>query len=228
MAHGTTSLVFRATQERLNRTVAIKLLLGEGMDTGGTSAASIARELETMVRLSAQPHIVSIIDTGRTAEGRHYTVMEYCEDGSYAQILQSRGPLPVDDVVEVGLAIGEALHAAHQAGIIHRDVKPSNILRSRFGPALADFGIARAPDELAGTLTREMMTPHHASPRRCCTRPSRPRPMCTVSRRRCGRCSSATRRWSTRPTPTWTCTPSATRSCTTRCRPCPATTCPPG
>ena len=47
---------------------------------------------------------------------------------------------------------------------MHRDVKPSNILRSRFGPALTDFGIARAPDELSGTLTREMMTPHHASP----------------------------------------------------------------
>ncbi|GAA1769105.1 protein kinase domain-containing protein [Luedemannella helvata] len=164
IAHGTTSLVFRATQERLNRTVAIKLLLGSGMDTGGTTEAAIARELETMVRLSAQPHIVSIIDTGQTAEGRHYTVMEYCEGGSYAQILSDRGPLPVDDVVEVGIAIGEALHAAHQAGIIHRDVKPSNILRSRFGPALADFGIARAPEELAGTLTREMMTPHHASP----------------------------------------------------------------
>src|SRR5690606_21665580 len=68
------------------------------------------------------------------------------------------------DVIDVGIKIGEALHAAHQAGIVHRDVKPSNILRSRFGPALTDFGIARAPDELSATLTREMMTPHHASP----------------------------------------------------------------
>jgi hypothetical protein len=114
--------------------------------------------------LSSQPHIVSIIDTGVTDDDRPYIVMEYCEGGSYNQILRREGPLPVADVVEVGITIGEALHAAHQAGIVHRDVKPSNILRSRFGPALTDFGIARAPDELGTTLTREMMTPHHASP----------------------------------------------------------------
>jgi serine/threonine protein kinase len=161
IAHGTTSLVFRAVQERLDRTVAIKLLL---VDQAATSREAASRELATMVRLSAQPHIVGVIDTGTTADGRPYTVMEFCEGGSYAQILAERGPLPVDEVVEVGTTIGEALHAAHQAGVIHRDVKPSNILRSRFGPALADFGIARAPDELSGTLTREMMTPHHASP----------------------------------------------------------------
>jgi len=161
IAHGTTSLVFRAVQERLERTVAIKLLL---VDQAVTTPEAVARELATMVRLSAQPHIVSIIDTGVTDAGQPYTVMDFCEGGSYAQILSDHGPLHVDDVTEVGIKIGEALHAAHGVGIIHRDVKPSNILRSQFGPALADFGIARAPEELASTLTREMMTPHHASP----------------------------------------------------------------
>ncbi len=160
IAHGTTALVFRATQRRLNRLVAIKVIT---VDTGSTSV-NAQRELQTTVALSSQPHIVSIIDTGVTNDDRPFIVMEYCEGGSYAQILRHRGPLPVTDVIDVGVSIGEALHAAHQAGIVHRDVKPSNILRSRFGPALTDFGIARAPDELAGTLTREMMTPHHASP----------------------------------------------------------------
>jgi hypothetical protein len=160
IAHGTTALVFRAIQTKLNRPVAIKVIT---LDTGSVPV-NAERELATTVALSSQPHIVSIIDTGVTADDRPYIVMEYCEGGSYAQILRQRGPLPVDDVVEVGIKIGEALHAAHQVGIVHRDVKPSNILRSRFGPALTDFGIARAPDELSGTLTREMMTPHHASP----------------------------------------------------------------
>ncbi len=160
IAHGTTALVFRARQARVNRLVAIKVITA---DTGSVPV-NAARELATTVALSSQPHIVSIIDTGMTDDDRPFIVMEYCEDGSYGQILRGQGPLPVDQVVEVGIKIGEALHAAHEAGILHRDVKPSNILRSRFGPALTDFGIARAPDELGGTLTREMMTPHHASP----------------------------------------------------------------
>src|SRR5262245_45443277 len=160
IAHGTTALVFRAIQTTLNRPVAIKVIT---IDTGSIPV-NAARELATTVALSSQPHIVSIIDTGITDDDRPYIVMEYCEGGSYAGILRRNGPLPLEDVLEVGVKIGEALHAAHQVGIVHRDVKPSNVLRSRFGPALTDFGIARAPDELGSTLTREMMTPHHASP----------------------------------------------------------------
>ena len=162
IAHGSTAMVFRATQIRLNRTVAIKVLL---VDDVMTTAANVARELETTVALSSQPHIVSIIDTGVTDDGSPYIVMEYCEGGSYAQILKRRGPLPLAEVLEVGVKIGEALHAAHEVGIIHRDVKPPNILRSRFGPALTDFGIARAADDGGvATSTLDKLTPQHASP----------------------------------------------------------------
>ena len=158
---GSTSLVFRAVQSRLSRTVAIKVLLVDG---DGTTHAQYQRELETTVLLSSQPHIVGIIDTGATAAGQPYIVMEYCPGGSYAQILKQRGPLPVDEVVDVGAKIAEALQAAHDVGVLHRDVKPSNILRSAFGPALADFGIARAAHQLFGTDSLDRMTPYHASP----------------------------------------------------------------
>ncbi|GAA5188641.1 hypothetical protein GCM10023322_39780 [Rugosimonospora acidiphila] len=158
---GSSSLVFRAVQTRLSRTVAIKVLLVDG---DSALQAMYQRELETTVLLSSQPHIVGIIDTGTTSAGNPYIVMEYCPGGSYAQILRQRGPLPVDEVVDVGMKVAEALQAAHDVGVLHRDVKPSNILRSAFGPSLADFGIARAPHMLSSTMSVNRMTPHHASP----------------------------------------------------------------
>ncbi|NUS72489.1 MAG: protein kinase [Corynebacteriales bacterium] len=160
IAHGSSAIVYRARQDRLKRQVAIKLLL---VDDVMTTLANVEFELETLVRLSQQAHIVGIIDTGITDAGQPFIVMEYCEGGSYAQILKDHGPLPLEDVVEVGIKIGEALHAAHDVGIIHRDVKPHNILKSRFGPQLTDFGIAYA-DELSATTTFMKLTPHHASP----------------------------------------------------------------
>lgn len=161
VAHGSTAFVYRAVQERLDRTVAVKVLL---VDDDMTTADSIEKELEATVAVSNHPHIVSIIDTGATEDGRPYIVMEYCDGGSYSAILKAGGPLPVDDVIDVGVKIGLALQAAHSADILHRDVKPQNILRGQYGPALADFGIARAPAALSATETIDKLTPLHASP----------------------------------------------------------------
>lgn len=161
ISRGSTAKVYRAEQDRLHRPVAIKVLR---VDDVMTTLDQVEQELATTVSLSQQPHIISIIDTGNTDAGRPYIVMEYCEDGSYAHLMAQRGPLPIDEVVDVGIKVAEALQAAHEAGIIHRDVKPQNILRSRFGPALTDFGIARAANDLSGTITLNKLTPHHASP----------------------------------------------------------------
>lgn len=161
VAHGSTAFVYRAVQERLDRTVAVKVLL---VDDDMTTADSVEKELEATVAVSNHPHIVSIIDTGATEDGRPYIVMEYCDGGSYSAILKADGPLPTDDVIDVGVKIGLALQAAHSADILHRDVKPQNILRGQYGPALADFGIARAPAALAATEAIDKLTPLHASP----------------------------------------------------------------
>ncbi|WP_030158280.1 protein kinase [Glycomyces sp. NRRL B-16210] len=161
VAHGSTAFVYRAVQERLDRTVAVKVLL---VDDDMTTADSVEKELEATVAVSNHPHIVSIIDTGHSETGQPYIVMEYCEGGSYSAIMKAGGPLPVEDVIEVGVKIGQALQAAHNADILHRDVKPQNILRGQYGPALADFGIARTPAGLAATSAIDKLTPLHASP----------------------------------------------------------------
>ncbi len=161
VAHGSTAFVYRAVQERLDRTVAVKVLL---VDDDMTTAESVEKELEATVAVSNHPHIVSIIDTGSTEDGRPYIVMEYCDGGSYSAILKAGGPLPVEDVIDVGVKIALALQAAHSADILHRDVKPQNLLRGQYGPALADFGIARAPAALAATEAIDKLTPLHASP----------------------------------------------------------------
>jgi serine/threonine-protein kinase PknK len=161
VAHGSTAFVYRAVQERLDRTVAVKVLL---VDDDMTTADSVEKELEATVAVSNHPHIVSIIDTGHTEADQPYIVMEYCAEGSYSAILKANGPLPVEDVLDVGVKIGLALQAAHNADILHRDVKPQNILRGQYGPALADFGIARTPASLAATAAIDKLTPLHASP----------------------------------------------------------------
>ncbi|SDK67128.1 Serine/threonine protein kinase [Glycomyces sambucus] len=161
VAHGSTAFVYRAVQERLDRTVAVKVLL---VDDDMTTADSVEKELEATVAVSNHPHIVSIIDTGHTEAGQPFIVMEYCEGGSYSAILKANGPLPVPDVLDVGVKIGQALQAAHHADILHRDVKPQNILRGQYGPALADFGIARTAAALAATAAIDKLTPLHASP----------------------------------------------------------------
>jgi hypothetical protein len=155
------SIVYRAVQARLHRYVAIKVLLIDGV---ATTEDDFRRELSSIVRLSTQPHIVGVIDADISPTGEPYIVMEYCPGGSYEQIVSDHGPLPVAEVLHIGTAIGNALHSAHSAGIIHRDVKPSNILRSEFGPALADFGIARTQRELARPGGNHSLTPSHASP----------------------------------------------------------------
>ena len=156
---GSSAEVYRATMERLGFTVAIKLLRLDEM----TTQEQFQQELTTVRRLAAQPHVVRILDAG-TVDGRPYLAMEFCEDGSYAEIVVRHGPLSIADTVDVGIKIAEALHGAHELGLIHRDVTPGNILRSQHGPALADFGIARRPAELSGTVTLNKLTPHHAAP----------------------------------------------------------------
>ncbi|MGW4534471.1 protein kinase domain-containing protein [Nocardia sp. NPDC004340] len=144
IGRGGFGLVYRCIQEALDRTVAIKVLTA---DLEEENRERFVREQQAMGRLTGHPNIVEVLQVGMTASGRPYLVMPYYpQDSLYARI-RRYGPLSVDETLRVGVRIAGALETAHRLGILHRDVKPSNILITEYGePALTDFGIARIPD----------------------------------------------------------------------------------
>lgn len=161
VGHGASATVYRATQDGYDRQVALKVL---NIDISDRRAQKrFQRERALNGRLSGHPNVVTVLDSG-FVDGRYpYLAMELFELGSLADLVRDRGPFDVATTLHVGVRIAGALESAHQLGVLHRDVKPQNILWSRFGePALADFGIA-AILEMEHSLTAAL-TPVHAAP----------------------------------------------------------------
>lgn len=139
------AIVYRALDTLFGRTVALKILPSERLDE--RQRRRFNAECLATGRVSSHPNIVTVYDAGTTRGHRPWLAMEYCSGGSLAGELARSGPLPVADVVSIGVRLCSALSAAHQAGILHRDVKPQNVLLTSYGePALADFGIASPMD----------------------------------------------------------------------------------
>jgi len=151
LGSGGMSSVHRATDLILERTVAVKIL-AEHLSDDERFVARFRREALAVAKL-IHPNIVQVYDTG-IDEGRHYIVMEYVEGRSGAQILQRQGPLDAESTAEIGAQACAGLDYAHRRGIIHRDVKPGNLMIVG-GPVgggemtvkLTDFGIARAVEQ---------------------------------------------------------------------------------
>ncbi|OKK02913.1 serine/threonine protein kinase [Streptomyces sp. CB03234] len=142
--------VWRATDEVLGRPVAMKLLLGD--DSDAETAARFRLEGQTAARLS-HPHVVAVFDFGAW-EGRFYLVMELVEGRSLAQELAVDGSLRAPRVAAVAAQTAAGLASAHRQGIVHRDIKPGNLMSDADGTVkLGDFGIARFVDDPAAALT---------------------------------------------------------------------------
>src|SRR5262249_2121484 len=138
--------VYRATDTRLNRTVAIKVL-PEALAEDAHFRARFEREARTIAGLTP-PHICTLYDVGHQgtpADHRHaldYLVLEYVEGEPLDARLQ-RGALPFDQALTCAIQIADALDAAHRRGIVHRDLKPGNIMLTKGGAKLLDFGLAK-------------------------------------------------------------------------------------
>jgi eukaryotic-like serine/threonine-protein kinase len=151
LGSGGMSNVHQAVDRTLERTVAVKIL-AEHLSDDERFVARFRREATSVAKL-IHPNIVQVYDTG-IDRGRHYIVMEYVEGRSGAQILQKQGPLDAEATAEIGAQACAGLDYAHRRGIIHRDVKPGNLMVTG-GPVgggemtlkLTDFGIARAIEQ---------------------------------------------------------------------------------
>jgi len=138
--------VYRARDTRLDRTVAIKVLpthLSERPEL----RQRFDREAKTVSSLQ-HPYICALFDVGHE-NGVDFLVMEYLEGKTLAERLED-GPLPPDELFKVGVQITEALEAAHRQGVIHRDLKPGNIMLTRAGVKLLDFGLAKTVEAALG------------------------------------------------------------------------------
>jgi tRNA A-37 threonylcarbamoyl transferase component Bud32 len=160
---GGMSMVYRAFDSTLERRVAIKLM---HRDIAGDSdqLERFRREARAVARLS-HPHIVGVIDAGEE-DGRPYIVFEYVEGETLKDRIRRLGRLPVDEAIAYAIEIARALGAAHDRGIVHRDVKPQNVLVDEEGSAkVTDFGIARSMDDSGLTADgRVLGTTDYVSP----------------------------------------------------------------
>jgi serine/threonine-protein kinase len=145
IAAGGMSTVYRALDETLQRRVAIKLMNRE-VASDSDQLERFRREARAVAQLS-HPHIVGVIDAGED-EGRPYIVFEYVEGETLKERIRRQGQLSIPEAVAYAIEIARALGAAHARHIVHRDVKPQNVLIDEEGSAkVTDFGIARTLDE---------------------------------------------------------------------------------
>ncbi len=149
LGSGGMAVVYRATDRVLHRDVAVKVLRDTADDE--TDRLRFTTEARTLAALSHR-HLVMVLDAGTTGD-QPFLVMELVEGVTLSQRIAD-GPLPPDEVAVIGAQLADALAYAHDRGVIHRDVKPGNVLLGAGGVKLADFGIAR----LVGDTVRHTKT----------------------------------------------------------------------
>ncbi|HYF48219.1 MAG TPA: serine/threonine-protein kinase [Planctomycetota bacterium] len=143
ISRGSFGVVYKARQPGLDRVVALKVLLA-GVHASGEAVARFQREAKAVARLK-HPNIVPVYDIGMQ-DGHHYFAMEFVE-GHALSTLVAQKQVTASDALSIAEQLADALESAHKAGVIHRDVKPSNILIDRDGmPHITDFGLAKQID----------------------------------------------------------------------------------
>src|SRR5215212_6143120 len=164
--------VYLAHDRELDRDVALKKLRQQYAHDEDV-VERFEREAKSAASLS-HPNIVSVYDRGKTGDGSYYIVMEHVPGGNLKERILEEGPLPPDEAAAIALQVARALRAAHKGGVVHRDVKPQNVLLTESGEAkVADFGIARAVAASTATKTGFVVgTAHYLSPEQALGHPA--------------------------------------------------------
>jgi serine/threonine protein kinase len=168
LGRGGMGIVFKARDTILERIVAIKIL-GPLLIENTKARKRFIREGQTAAAIKSE-HVVTVYGV-EGHESSPYLVLEYVQGQSLEELLAQSGPLPVDDVVTLGTQIAQGLAAAHQKGLVHRDVKPANVLleKDTRRVLLTDFGLARAVDDASLSRQGEICgTPHYMAPEQVC------------------------------------------------------------
>lgn len=175
LGEGGMGIVYSASDTRLNRPVALKMILDPGADDD--SRKRFLREAQVAARVT-HPNICRLYDIG-DVDGRPFLVMELLEGESISERLK-RGPMPLEEALQVTLSILSALSSLHSSSIVHRDLKPSNVFLSTHGVKLLDFGLAKpfAPVSDDGRTQTELTvqgmivgTPRYSSPEQLTGKP---------------------------------------------------------
>ncbi|MFE3002605.1 protein kinase [Nocardia sp. NPDC059246] len=162
IGRGGFGVVFRCTQVELDRVVAVKVLT---VDLDEENTSRFFREQRAMGRLTGHPNIVNILQVGTTNSGLPFIVMPYHPQDSLDAQVRRRGPVPLGQALRLGVKIAGAVETAHRLGILHRDVKPANILLTEYGePELADFGIAHIAGGFETTTGALTGSPAYTAP----------------------------------------------------------------
>jgi serine/threonine-protein kinase len=164
VAAGGFGVVYRARDRRLGRPVAIKVI-DRVVPTRGDPGA-LPREIETLASFQ-HPHIVPLFEAGVLQGGQRYLVMPWIDGTSLRRRLRTNGPLPVAEVLRIGIDLADALAALHAQGLVHRDIKPENVMTDGAHATVIDFGLVgamRAADGADASGERLMGTPPYMSP----------------------------------------------------------------
>lgn len=164
IGQGGMGIVYRAVQEPLDRPVAVKILPSSLMASSGTAVPRFLREIQACTKLN-HPNIIRIIDCGEMS-GQPFFAMEFLEAQTLRELLADNGPLPVSQATEIFRQMLEALEYCHSQGVIHRDIKPHNIMVDAVNHAtLMDFGLVKMLERSGITQSRRIVgSPNYMPP----------------------------------------------------------------